>query len=182
MEKIHILDRDFSVSITNERIQESIKLVADKLNEDYKNRCPVFVCILNGAFMFAADLVRYLDFQPLITFARFSSYQGTQTTGEVNEVLGVKEDLEGKDVVIIEDIVDTGITMKKILPIFKEKGAASVEIACLLRKPGKLECDLDIKYCAMDIPDDFIVGYGLDYDGYGRNYGNIYTVVDDKDE
>lgn len=178
MEKIHILDKDFGISITNETIQNHVKKVADKLNEDYKDKSPVFVCILNGAFMFAADLVRYLDFQPTVTFARFSSYQGTKTTGVVKELLGVTDDLNGKDVVIVEDIVDTGITMKKLLPLFKEKGATTVEIACFLRKPGKLKVDLDIKYCAMDIPDDFIVGYGLDYDGYGRNYKDIYTVID----
>ena len=180
VDKIHILDKDFGISITEETIQNHVKKVADKLNKDYKGKSPVFVCILNGAFMFAADLVRYLDFQPMVTFARFSSYQGTETTGVVKELLGVTDDLKGKDVVIVEDIVDTGITMKKLLPLFKEKGAASVEIACFLRKPGKLKVDLDIKYCAMDIPDDFIVGYGLDYDGYGRNYKDIYTVIDNK--
>ncbi len=180
MNKIHILDKDFSISITEETIQTRVRRVADKINRDYKGKSPVFVCILNGAFMFAADLVRYLDIQPSVTFARFSSYQGTETTGMVRELLGVTEDLKGKDVVIVEDIVDTGITMKALLPIIKEKGAETVEIACFLRKPGKLKVDLDIKYCAMDIPDDFIVGYGLDYDSYGRNYRDIYTVIDNK--
>lgn len=180
MKKIHILDKDFSISITEETIQTRVRRVADKINRDYKGKSPVFVCILNGSFMFAADLVRYLDIQPAVTFARFSSYRGTETTGVVRELLGVTEDLKGKDVVIVEDIVDTGITMKALLPVIKEKGAETVEIACFLRKPGKLKVDLDIKYCAMDIPDDFIVGYGLDYDGYGRNYRDIYTVIDNK--
>ena len=179
-DKIHILDRDFGVSITEETIQNHVKKVADKLNADYSGKNPVFVCILNGAFMFAADLVRYLNFQPAVTFARFSSYRGTETTGVVKELLGVTDDLNGKDVVIVEDIVDTGSTMKKLLPLFKKKGAKTVEIACFLRKPGKLEVDLDIRYCAMDIPDNFIVGYGLDYDGYGRNYRDIYTVIDNQ--
>lgn len=175
---IHILDKDFGLSFTQETIQSRVKAVAEKLNGDYRGKSPVFLCILNGAFMFAADLVRYLDFQPSITFARFSSYQGTETTGVVNELLGVTADLEGKDVVIVEDIVETGITMQNLLPVLKQKGAATVEIACLLQKPRKLRADLNIKYCAMDIPDDFIVGYGLDYNGYGRNYKDIYTVIE----
>jgi hypoxanthine phosphoribosyltransferase len=148
------------------------------MNRDYAGKNPVFVCILNGAFVFAADLMRYLDFQPDIVFAKYSSYSGMDTTGTVNEVLGVTMDLTGKDVVLIEDIVDTGVTMSHVLPIFKAKGAASVKLATLLMKPEKLRCDVKVDYCALEIPNDFIVGYGLDYDGLGRNYKDIYTVVE----
>lgn len=177
MDKIHICDKDFELSISNETIQEKIRHTADKINADYAGKSPVIVCILNGAFMFAADLVRYLNFMPEVTFARFSSYEGTHTTGVVRELMGVTTDLKGRDVIIVEDIVDTGVTMSYLLPKIKEMGAQSVEIASLLRKPGKLKVNLDIKYCAMDIPDDFIVGYGLDYDGLGRNLKDIYTVT-----
>ena len=175
--KIHVLDRDFELSIREDEIMEKIKKVAAQLNTDYAGRKPVMVCILNGAFMFAADLVRYLDFQPEIIFARFSSYDGMDTTGEVRELLGITADVVGRDIIIVEDIVDTGITMSSILPKFQQMGANSVKVACLLQKPDKLKVDIKIDYCALQIPNDFIVGYGLDYDGFGRNYRDIYKVV-----
>lgn len=176
---IRIKDKSFEVSIPNEEIQQKVKALAEKMNKDYAGKNPVFVCILNGAFVFMADLVRYLDFQPDVVFAKYSSYEGMNTTGKVKEVLGVSVDLEGKDVVLVEDIIDTGITMSHVLPIFQAKGVASVKIATMLMKPEKLKCDIKVDYCAMEIPNDFIVGYGLDYDGLGRNYKDIYTVVED---
>ena len=176
---IRIKDKSFEVSIPNEEIQLKVKALAEKMNKDYAGKNPVFVCILNGAFVFMADLVRYLDFQPDIVFAKYSSYEGMNTTGKVKEVLGVSVDLEGKDVVVVEDIIDTGRTMSHVLPIFQAKGVASVKIATMLMKPEKLKCNIKVDYCAMEIPNDFIVGYGLDYDGLGRNYQDIYTVVED---
>ena len=176
---IRIKDKSFEVSIPNEEIQQKVKALAEKMNKDYAGKNPVFVCILNGAFVFMADLVRYLDFQPDIVFAKYSSYEGMNTTGKVKEVLGVSVDLVGKDVVVVEDIIDTGITMSHVLPIFQAKGVASVKIATMLMKPEKLKCNIKVDYCAMEIPNDFIVGYGLDYDGLGRNYKDIYTVVED---
>ena len=176
---IRIKDKSFEVSIPNEEIQQKVKALAEKMNKDYAGKNPVFVCILNGAFVFMADLVRYSDFQPDIVFAKYSSYEGMNTTGKVKEVLGVSVDLEGKDVVLVEDIIDTGITMSHVLPIFQAKGVASVKIATMLMKPEKLKCNIKVDYCAMEIPNDFIVGYGLDYDGLGRNYKDIYTVVED---
>lgn len=176
---IRIKDKSFEVSIPNEEIQQKVKALAEKMNKDYAGKNPVFVCILNGAFVFMADLVRYLDFQPDVVFAKYSSYEGMNTTGKVKEVLGVSVDLEGKDVVLVEDIIDTGITMSHVLPIFQAKGVASVKIATMLMKPEKLKCNIKVDYCAMEIPNDFIVGYGLDYDGFGRNYKDIYTVVED---
>ena len=176
---IRIKEKSFEVSIPNEEIQQKVKALAEKMNKDYAGKNPVFVCILNGAFVFMADLVRYLDFQPDIVFAKYSSYEGMNTTGKVKEVLGVSVDLEGKDVVLVEDIIDTGITMSHVLPIFQAKGVASVKIATMLMKPEKLKCNIKVDYCAMEIPNDFIVGYGLDYDGLGRNYKDIYTVVED---
>ena len=174
---VHILDRDFSLMIPHEEIEERIQAVAARLNADYAGRQPVMVCILNGAFMFAADLVRHLDFQPEIIFARFSSYDGMDTTGRVRELMGVTADLAGRDVIIVEDIVDTGITMHNILPRFRALGAQTVSIACLLQKPEKLQVDLTVDYCAIEIPNDFIVGYGLDYNGFGRNLRDIYKVI-----
>lgn len=175
---IHILDRDFEKSIPNELIQEKVKAVADRLNKDYAGKNPVMVCILNGAFVFAADLVRYIDFQPEILFARFASYDGVKTTGTVRELMGVSANLAGRDVIIVEDIVDTGITMKNVIPLFKGRGAENIAICSFLLKPGKLQVDLKVDYVAMEIPNDFIVGYGLDYNGMGRNYRDIYKVVE----
>ncbi len=175
---ITIKDKNFRVSISNEEIQQKVKALAEQMNRDYEGKIPVFVCILNGAFVFCADLVRYLTFQPDIVFAKYSSYEGMDTTGKVVEKLGVDFDLTGRDVVIVEDIIDTGITMKHVIPIFETKGAASVKIATLLMKPEKLQTDIKVDYCAMEIPNEFIVGYGLDYDGLGRNYKDIYTVVE----
>ncbi len=175
---IQILDRKFEISITADVIQERVKALAVRLNEDYAGKNPVMVCILNGAFMFAADLVRYLDFQPEVVFAKFSSYDGMNTTGHVKELIGVNANLHGRDIIIVEDIVDTGITMQSVLPQFLAKGCNSVKIATFLQKPDKLQVPLHVDYCAMEIPNAFIVGYGLDYNGMGRNYRDIYVVCD----
>ena len=180
-EIIHILDKDFEISINHETIQEKIKAVAAKLDKDYAGKNPIMICILNGAFVFAADLARYITtFQPELLFAKFSSYDGTETTGKVKELIGVNADLNGRDVIIVEDIVDTGITMADIIPTIKNLGAKTVSVCTLLTKPEKLQVNLKIDYAAMEIPNDFIVGYGLDYDGYGRNYKDIYKIVNSK--
>ena len=176
---IRILDRNFELSITHETIQEKVKELAQQLNKDYEGKNPVMVCILNGAFIFAADLVRHLTFQPEIIFARFSSYDGMVSTGVVKELLGVNANLLARDVIIVEDIVDTGTSMYNILPKFQDKGAKTVKIATFLQKPESLKVPLKVDYCAIQIPNDFIVGYGLDYNGMGRNYRDIYKVVDD---
>lgn len=176
-EIVHILDQDFELSIPQSVIQEKVKALAEKLNKDYAGKNPIMICILNGAFVFAADLVRYLDFQPEILFARFASYNGLESSGKVQELIGVTANLEGRDVIIVEDIVDTGITMKNVLPQFSNRNAKSISICTFLQKPEKLQVELKVKYVAMEIPNDFIVGYGLDYNGYGRNYKDIYKVV-----
>ena len=178
-EKIHILDRDFEKFIPESQIQEAVKAVAEKLNKDYAGKSPVMVCILNGAFMFAADLVRHLTFTPEILFSRFASYDGVKTTGTVRELIGVSANLAGRDVIIVEDIVDTGITMHNVIPMFKSRGAGKIDICTFLQKPDKLQVDdLEVKYAAMEIPNDFIIGYGLDYNGMARNLKDIYKVCE----
>ena len=173
---ITIKDKQFEPFIQHEQIAERVAALAEKLNTDYQGKHPLLIAILNGAFMFAADLVRHLTFDHEIQFAKFSSYQGMETTGKVKELIGLSIDINDRDVIIVEDIIDTGTTMYTLLPLLQEKGAKSVEIASLLMKPGKLQVPLNIKYCAMEIPNEFIVGYGLDYDGHGRNYKSIYVV------
>lgn len=173
---IQILDKQFDLFITREQIDRDITAIAEKINADYAGRKPLLIGTLNGAFIFAADLVRKLNFEHEIQFTKISSYDGMDTTGEVKELIGLTVDITGRDVIIVEDIIDTGTTMSHLVPQLKAKGARSVEIAALLMKPGKLKVPLDVKYCAMEIPNEFIVGYGLDYDNYGRNYADIYVV------
>ncbi len=179
---IRIKDLDFEVSIRHNEIEDSISNIAERMNQDYEDKCPLLLAILNGSFIFAADLVRHLTFEHEIQFAKFSSYQGTESTGNVKELIGLNVDITDRDVIIVEDIIDTGKTMSTLLANLKDRGARSIEIATLLMKPEKLTVDLDVKYCAIEIPNDFIVGYGLDYDGLGRQYPDIYTVISHKED
>ena len=177
METIHIKDRDFKVSIKEEDILKEVDRVAAEINRDMAGKNPLFLSVLNGSFMFTSDLMKRITIPCEISFVKMSSYQGVNSTGKVREMIGVNENLKGRTVVIVEDIVDTGYTMKHMLETLSTYGPESVHIATLLVKPEKLKVDLNIEYAAMKIPNDFIVGYGLDYDGFGRNYKDIYTVV-----
>lgn len=178
METIKIKDKVFSVSIPEAAIQREVVRVAEEINRDLKDANPLFVSVLNGSFMFTADLMRYVSIPCQISFIKLASYQGTASTGVIKEVLGLSEDITDRTVVIVEDIVDTGHTMQRLLETLGTRNPKEIRIATLLVKPDKLKIDLDIKYVAMNIPNDFIVGYGLDYDGFGRNYRDIYTVVE----
>ncbi len=155
---ITVHDKHFELFISEAQIRERVEAVAARLNADYAGRNPLLVCVLNGAFVFAADLVRCLTFDHEVQFVRLSSYSGMDTTGRVREVIGLTADLTGRDVIIVEDIVDTGVTLHHALPGFLAKGARSVEICCLLTKPEKLRVPLEVKYSAMEIPAAFIVG------------------------
>lgn len=176
MSVIRIHDREFVKSITNEEICAEVKRVADMINKDYAGKRPLLLGVLNGCFMFVADLMKNLDIECEISFVKFSSYQGSETTGTVNQVLGLNESIEGRDVIIVEDIVDTGLTMHKMLQTLAESKPASLAIASLFLKPARLRVPVEVKYSAFEIPDRFIVGYGLDYDGLGRNLPDVYDV------
>ena len=151
MDTIQIKDKLFTVSIREQEIQKEVIRVANEINRDLAGKNPLFLSVLNGSFMF---------------------------TGSIKEVIGINEDIAGRTIVIVEDIVDTGLTMQRLLETLGTRGPKEIHIASLLVKPDKLKVDLNIEYVAMNIPNDFIVGYGLDYDGFGRNYPDIYTVVD----
>jgi len=179
MSAIQIKDKKFSLSIPEEKILAAVKSVADDINRDLAGANPLFICVLNGAFMFAGDLMKNINIPCEITFIKLSSYEGLYTTGTVKEIIGLNESVVGRNVVVVEDIVDTGITMERILSSLRAKGASDIHIATFLQKPDALQRDIKIDYIAMKIPNDFIVGYGLDYDGYGRNLKDIYTVVAD---
>lgn len=173
-----IRDKQFGLLVSREQIAERVAVLAERISADYKGRNPILLVVLNGAFVFAADLVRAFDMECEVQFVRYASYEGMDTTGEVRQLIGLSTDVKDRDVVVVEDIVDTGTTLQGMLPLLREKGAKSVEIATLLMKPDKLRFPLEVKYCAMEIPNRFIVGYGLDYDGVGRNWPDIYVVRD----
>lgn len=178
MSRVTIKDKTFETSIPEAEILKRVKAVAERLNHDFAGKNPLFLAVLNGAFVFAADLMREVTIPCEISFVKLASYQGTTSTGKVTEVLGVNEDLSGRHIVIIEDIVDTGLTMKRMIESLGTRHPASVDVCALLLKPEKLQVELDIKYVAMEIPNDFIVGYGLDYDQQGRNLRDIYTLIE----
>lgn len=178
MEIIHIKDKDFKVSIPEEEILKQVDRVATEINRDLAGKNPLFLAVLNGSFMFASDLMKRITIPCEISFVKLASYQGVTSTGVVRDVIGINENLTGRTIIIVEDIIESGTTMLHMLETLGTYSPESVHIASLLVKPEKLKVDLDIKYAAMNIPNDFIVGYGLDYDGFGRNYKDIYTVVD----
>ena len=174
---IKVKDKTFTVSISERALKRQIKRIAEKINRDYEGREPVFLAVLNGSFIFAADLLREIDMPCEISFVKLASYEGTSSTGSIREVIGLNVDITGRPVIILEDIVDTGLTMAHMLDTLKKQNPESINICTLLLKPDKLQVKLDIRYVCMQIPDDFVVGYGLDYDGFGRNTKDIYTIV-----
>lgn len=178
MDSIQIKDKKFTISIRKEDIQKEVTRVANEINRDLAGKNPLFLSVLNGSFMFTADLMKQIAIPCEISFIKLASYQGVSSTGAIKEVIGINEDLAGRTIVIVEDIVDTGFTMQRLLDTLGTRNPKEIHIASLLVKPDKLKVDLNIEYNAMRIPNDFIVGYGLDYDGFGRNYPDIYTVVD----
>ena len=179
MAVINILDKKFETSYPEEEILKRVKAVADRINTDMAGKNPLLLAVLNGSFMFAADLMRMITIPCEISFVKLASYQGTTSTGEIKEVNGINEDLTGRTVIIVEDIVESGLTMKRMIDTLGTRNPASIHICTLLLKPEKLKIDLNIEYAAMEIPNDFIVGYGLDYDQQGRNLRDIYTLVEE---
>ena len=178
MENIKVRDREFTVSIPEEKIKARVAEVAAQISHDLEGKRPLFLAVLNGSFVFAADLLRGIETPCEISFVRMASYEGTSSTGAVKQLIGLKEDIKDRTVVIVEDIIDSGLTMVHLLELLKEKQPADIKIAARLVKPGNLKVELDIPYCCFEIPNDFIVGYGLDYDGEGRNLPSIYTVTE----
>ena len=172
MDTIQIKDKMFTVSIKEQDILKEVTRVANEINRDLAGKNPLFLSA------FTSDLMKRITIPCEISFVKLASYQGVSSTGVIKEVIGINEDISGRTIVIVEDIVDTGLTMQRLLETLGTRGPKEIHIASLLVKPDKLKVDLNIEYVAMNIPNDFIVGYGLDYDGFGRNYPDIYTVVD----
>ncbi len=175
-EIVQIKDKSFEHFIDFQDIQNAVKTVATRMNNDLKGKNPLFLAVLNGAFMFMGDLMKEVSVPCEISFIRLASYQGLKSTENVQEIFGLTEDIEGRTVVIVEDIVDSGNTMLMLIKQLEKRNPKEIKIATLLLKPEALKHDVKLDYVALEIPNDFIVGYGLDYDGYGRNMNSIYKI------
>lgn len=173
---ITIHDKTFTPFISQETIENRIAELATQINSDYEGRKPVFLVVLNGAFLFASELVKNIPLSCEITFIRLSSYSQTESTGKVRQIIGLEEKLTDRDVIIIEDIVDTGLTMHQLLLQIQDLGPSSIAIATLLHKPKAIKKPVDLRYVGFQIPNRFVVGYGLDYDGLGRNLDALYVL------
>jgi hypoxanthine phosphoribosyltransferase len=178
MKEIQILDKKFREYLTETVIQDRIEELAKKVNSDLSGKEVVFLGILNGAFLFAADLFRRIDFPARISFVKLASYQGTSSSGTIKELIGWNEELNNKTIVVVEDIVDTGNTLERIVDELVIRKAADVKIAAMLYKPEAYTKNIPLDYIGFEIPNNFVVGYGLDYDGFGRNLPSVYTLVD----
>lgn len=178
MATVKILDKTFRTSIPESEILQRVKAVAERINNDLADKNPLFLAVLNGSFIFAADLMREITIPCEISFVKLASYSGTTSTGKITEVIGINTDLADRHIIIVEDIIDTGRTLHNMIENLSTRNPASIHICALLVKPEKLEVPLNIDYAALEIPNDFIVGYGLDYDQQGRNLRDIYTIVE----
>jgi len=177
MKEIQILDKKFKEMITGEAIQKRVDELAALINSDLREKDVVFLGILNGAFLFAADLFKRIDFPARISFVKLASYEGTRSSGSIKELIGWNEDIKNKTVVVLEDIVDTGITLERIMAELVMRKAAEIKIVTAFFKPAAYKGKTAIDYVGFEIPDDFVVGYGLDYDGFGRNLSSIYVLT-----
>ena len=178
MDNVKVLDKEFSIYLTEKEILDRVKEVAEQINKDFENEDPIFMGILNGSFMFASDLYKNITIDSQITFLKLASYQGTASSGKIKRLIGINEDIKDKTVLVIEDIVDTGNTLDSIIKQLRGYEPKEIKIVTLLYKPKAYTKDFTIDYHCFSIPNDFILGYGLDYDGYGRNLKNIYKIIE----
>jgi len=180
MSRVTIKDKTFESTMPEAEIKQRVRELAQQMSRDLEGKNPLFLAVLNGAFIFAADLMREMTIPCEISFVKLASYQGTTSTGTIKEVIGINEDLTGRTVVILEDIVESGLTIKRMMEQIGTRNPASVQVCTLFFKPEKLKEDLKIDYVAFSIPNDFILGYGLDYDQQGRGLRDLYTLVSEK--
>lgn len=178
MTKVKVHDKTFDVYIEEAKILERIAELARKMNEDFQDKKPLFLAVLNGSFLFAADLFKQLSIECEISFVKLASYEGTQTTEKVKKLIGLNENIKGRCVVILEDIVDTGITINEMMAQLNEHEPAEIKVATLLFKPAAYIKRVHLDYVGFEVPKVFLLGYGLDYDGLGRNLKDIYKIVD----
>lgn len=179
MKKIQVRDKFFVPFLSKEKIADAVSVMASKINRDMEGKNPLFLVVLNGAFIFASDLLKEITIPCEVSFVKLSSYIGTKSTSTVRELIGLDEVLHDRTVIIVEDIIDSGLTMGVAIDKLKKLEASEVKIATLLFKPEAFKMDYKIDYTGIEIPNDFIVGYGLDYDGYGRNLPEIYQIEEE---
>jgi hypoxanthine phosphoribosyltransferase len=177
MKEIRILDKTFREMISEEALSKRIAELAGQINSDLAGKDVVFLGILNGAFLFAADLFRRVELQARISFVKLASYEGTSSSGSIKELIGWNEDIKNKTVVVVEDIVDTGNTLERVFGELVIRKAAEIRIATMLYKPAAYKKDIHLEYVGFEIPNDFVVGFGLDYNGFGRNLPSVYTLI-----
>jgi hypoxanthine phosphoribosyltransferase len=177
MKNIRVKDKEFTPFISESKLQRTVKQISRQINQDMTGKVPLFLVILNGAFIFASDLLRKVTIDCDITFVKLASYEGTSTTSSVKELIGLGEVVKDRTVIILEDIVDTGITIDHVIRMLKKMEASDVKVAAMFFKPDAFQKDFRIDYKGMDIPPDFVVGYGLDYDGFGRNHPGLFRLV-----
>ena len=180
MSVIKVHDKEFKPYLGAELIDEKIVAIASRIDQDYAGKRPLFIAILNGAFMFASDLFKKISIEAEISFIKLASYKGTKSSGHVITAIGLDIDLIGRHVVIVEDIVDTGKTLSEFLPQLEHQQPASLQIAALLHKPEATVYPIEVDYLGFSVPNKFLLGYGLDYDGLGRNLPSIYQLVEGK--
>jgi len=176
MSIVKVKDKEFELSISESQIKQRVKAVAERISKDMAGKNPLLLAVLNGSFMFAADLMREITIPCEISFVKLASYQGTTSTGKVREVIGINEDINGRTVIIVEDIVESGLTMKRMIESLGTRNPESVHICTLFNKPACRKVELNMEYVAFDIPNDFVVGYGLDYDQQGRGLREVYKI------
>jgi len=176
-EIVQLHDKKFIKFISSEQIDEAVSVIAEQLNKDYAEEPPLILVTLNGALVFAADLLKKLHFSSVLSCIKLSSYQGTASTNNMKTLIGLSEDVKDKRVLIIEDIVDTGKTYETLVALLNDEGAKEIRIATLTMKPDAYKSDLPVHYVGMNIPNKFVVGRGLDYDGLGRNLNDIYQLL-----
>jgi len=174
---MRIKDLEFKKFITKTKVQHKVSALAEQINADYADRAPLFLPILNGSFIFASDLIKQIELPCKVSFVKVSSYSGTTSTGQTKTLIGLEESLFNQDIIIVEDIVDSGLTLQKIVEELKSLGTKSVEVVALLRKQPAREKMIEVKYIGFEIENEFVLGYGLDYDGLGRNLPDIYESV-----
>jgi hypoxanthine phosphoribosyltransferase len=179
MQRVTLKDKTFVPYISSDKISGRVCQMAQKINSDLLNDMPLFLVVLNGSFMFASDLLKEINIPCELSFIKLASYHGTTSTGVVTEMIGLTEEIKGRTVVIVEDIVDTGVTLEKLVTLLIKKEVKQIKVATFLLKPDAYKKDIKVDYVGMEIPNDFVVGYGLDYDGLGRNMKEVY-VLDSK--
>ncbi len=177
MDRIKLFDKEFALSITPAQIQNAVSKIAEEINRDLAGKNPIFLSILNGSFMFTSDLLKKIRMDCQVSFIKFSSYEGTSSARRVKKLIGLDEDITGRSLVILEDIIDTGNTIVSVVNVLKPMNPKQIKIATLFLKPAIYQENIHLDYVGLEIPNDFIVGYGLDYNQLGRNYEGIYKII-----